>query len=207
VSCAYHHNQLLRHLINPDTHSVKKFWCRIYGPSLVFFQGWCQAARYLARWRRSEGSSSTNQAPQCLRGCSWQLGIDRHCPRRVALATGISDELGYPLSRPVSLQKPPCARIKKAKWHLPPLCLENQEADNLTLRAAIATDLPWIRINVGKDKDHLRHVGICTNNSTSSRGSVNELTGRLASEGPQVQRASGIVGNHVVVHTNFWSRK
>ena len=103
--------------------------------------------------------------------------------------TGVNNELGYLFQTCfiVIVETALCkaVQIEYPKCHLPPLRPENQRADDLTLRAAIASDMPWIRIDVGHDECLARHEGIRANTSTPSRGSVNELTGRLSAEGPQ----------------------
>ena len=125
--------------------------------------------------------------------------------------TGVNDELGYLFQTCfiVIIESALCKaiQIKHSKGHLPPLRPENQGADDLTFRAAIASDVPWIRVDVGHDECLVRHKGIRANTSTPTRGSVNELTCRFAAEGPQEQSVKGIVGSRAVIHTNFWSRK
>jgi hypothetical protein len=57
-------------------------------------------------------------------------------------------------------------QIKHSKWHLPPPCPENQGADDLTLRATITRNVPWIRIDVGHDECLARREGIRANTLT-----------------------------------------
>lgn len=70
--------------------------------------------------------------------------------------TGVDDELGYLFQTCfiVIVETALCeaVQVKDAECHLPPLCPENQGADDLTFRATIASDVPWIRVDVGHDE-------------------------------------------------------
>jgi len=125
--------------------------------------------------------------------------------------TGVDDELGYLLQTclivTVETTLGEAVKVKDAQCHLPPLCPENQGADDLTLRASIASDVPWIRIYVGHNECRAGPKRIRANTSTPSRGCVNELTGWFSAEGPQEQPARGVVGSRAVIHTHFWSRE